>query len=111
MCRNRFNKIRQYVHVNDRENMPPRRPQQDKLYKVRPLIEAVSRTLIEQYNPTQNASIDEGMVKYKGRLAFKQYMPFKPIKQGIKVWIRSDFKSTQANKMASRQTWMTLFIN
>ena len=30
------------------------------------------------------------MVKYKGRLGFKQYMPMKPVKRGIKVWVRAD---------------------
>ena len=26
------------------------------------------------------------MVKFKGRLGMKQYMPMKPVKQGIKLW-------------------------
>jgi len=30
------------------------------------------------------------MVKYKGRLGFKQYMPMKPVKRGIKVWVWAD---------------------
>ena len=30
------------------------------------------------------------MVKYKGRLGFKQYMPMKPVKRGVKVWVRAD---------------------
>ena len=38
-------------------------------------------------------SVDEGMVKYKGRLFFKQYMPKKPIKYGIKVWMAADSKT------------------
>lgn len=35
-------------------------------------------------------SINEGMVNYKGRLGFKQYMPMKPLKCGIKVWVHAD---------------------
>lgn len=42
------------------------------------------------YNPHQNVSVDEAMVKFRGRLAFRQYMPAKPTKYGIKVWMRSD---------------------
>jgi hypothetical protein len=70
--------------------MPPRGPLYDKLYKVRPLIDIISRTFYEEYNPSEFASIDEGMIKYKDRLGFKQYMPQKPIKRGIKVWVRAD---------------------
>ena len=35
-------------------------------------------------------SIDEAMVKFKGRLKFLQYMPLKPVKRGIKIWCRCD---------------------
>lgn len=40
--------------------------------------------------PNQENAIDEGLVKFKGKLGFKQYMPMKPIKHGIKVWKRAD---------------------
>ena len=53
----------------------------------------LEQTFDKQYNPSQNASIDEGMIKYKGRLGFKQYMPMKPIKREIKVWVQSDSKN------------------
>lgn len=32
----------------------------------------------------------ERLVKFKGQLGFKQYMPMKPIKRGIKVWMCAD---------------------
>lgn len=86
MSRNRFDKIRQYLHLNDNRNACG----QDKLFKIRPLLDIISRTFDEEYLPSQNVSIDEGMIKYKGRLGFKQYMPMKPIKRGIKVWVRAD---------------------
>ena len=38
------------------------------------------------YTLHENCTIDESMVKFKGRLGFRQYMPAKPIKWGIKVW-------------------------
>lgn len=31
-------------------------------------------------------AVDETMVRFKGRLKFRQYLPMKPIKWGIKVW-------------------------
>lgn len=33
------------------------------------------------------------MIKYKGRLHFRQYMPKKPVKWGIKVWMVADAKT------------------
>ena len=38
----------------------------------------------------KNISIDEGLLKFNGRLSFKQYMPMKPDKFGIKVWMLAD---------------------
>lgn len=35
-------------------------------------------------------SIDESMVRFKGRKSFKQYMPMKPIKRELKVCVRAD---------------------
>ena len=35
-------------------------------------------------------SIDEQMVAYKGRLSFKQYMPAKPIKWGMKAYVLAE---------------------
>jgi hypothetical protein len=30
------------------------------------------------------------MIAFTGRLGFKQYVPLKPTKWGIKVWMRAD---------------------
>jgi hypothetical protein len=30
------------------------------------------------------------MIGFSGRLGFKQYVPLKPTKRGIKVWVRAD---------------------
>lgn len=42
------------------------------------------------YNPHENLTIDEMLIKYKGRCPFKQYMPNKPGKFGIKVFAICD---------------------
>ncbi|XP_072145279.1 piggyBac transposable element-derived protein 4-like [Dermacentor andersoni] len=44
----------------------------------------------ECYQPSSCYSIDESMVRFKGKKSFKQYMPLKPIKRGFKVWVRAD---------------------
>lgn len=35
-------------------------------------------------------AIDEAMIKWTGRLSFKKYLPPKPTKRGIKIWMRCD---------------------
>ena len=38
-------------------------------------------------------SINEGMIAYKGCLSFRQFMPAKPTKYGIKVWMAAAAKN------------------
>ena len=86
MSRARFPEILRYLHLNNNATMPQRDDESyDKLYKVRPFIESL-KTNCEQ-------SIDEAMVKYKGRTVLKQYIPMKPIKRGIKMWCRAESHS------------------
>ena len=50
MPRNRFEKIRQYLHLNNRENMLPHEdPNFDKLFKIRPVLDTLSATFREEY--------------------------------------------------------------
>ena len=38
------------------------------------------------YHPSQELSVDEAMVKCKGRAKGKVYMPKEPVKRGFKIW-------------------------
>jgi len=48
------------------------------------------KACLNNYNPNQNTSVDEAMVAFRGRLGFRQYLPAKPTKYGVKVWMRAD---------------------
>ena len=88
MSRNRFTKIQQYFHLNDsRAELRKGDVGYDRLQKIRPLLSICKDTFRANYNPARELSIDEGMIKFKGRLGFVQYMPMKPTKRGIKVWM------------------------
>ena len=50
------------------------------------ILDTLSTTFLEHYSPGQELSVDEGMVKYKGRAGGKAVMPNKPIKKGFKIW-------------------------
>ena len=53
----------------------------------------VSLFFLEQYIPGREVSIDDAMLKYKGGVFFREYMPKKPIKWGIKVWMLAEPKT------------------
>lgn len=93
MSRDRFAWLLANVHFADNSVMPGRdSPDYDKLYKVRVLLDTLSETFRSSYGPSKYQSIDESMIRFKGRSFLKQFMPLKPIKRGYKVWVRSDEK-------------------
>lgn len=86
----RFRKIEQYLHLNDETEAPSRNSKDyDYLYKIRPIVNITKKFRI-YYTPGQNLSVDEAMIPFKGRLHFKQYMPMKPTKWGVKCWAIAD---------------------
>ncbi|KAK7105748.1 piggyBac transposable element-derived protein 4-like [Littorina saxatilis] len=91
MSRNRFQKLSQYFHLNDNSKAVPKgQPGHDALFKVRPLLDMVTNNCRAHYNPGRDISIDEAMIKFNGRLTFKQYIKGKPNPWGIKVWCAAD---------------------
>ena len=91
MSRIRFEQIWRYFHLCNLDHQVPRgQPGHDKLFKVRELLDLVSAQFDSQYNTHGELAIDEAMIKFKGRLGFKQYLKNKPTKWGIKVFVLSD---------------------
>lgn len=72
----------------------PQKPSNaSKTYYVEDMVECL-RTIFQKHREDSSfQSINESMTKLKGRSSLEQYMPLKPIKRGIKIWIRSDSKS------------------
>jgi hypothetical protein len=62
----------------------------DPLFKVGPLYDIANQRLLSTYVPSQFIAIDEGMVPWKGRLSFRQYIPNKPDRFGMKLYILCD---------------------
>ena len=73
-----------------------------------------------ELRPQKYLSVDKAMVKFKGRLGMKQYMPMKPVKCGIKVWVCAEAPSgfvcdfqvyREKDKMALRnKTWVIVLF-
>ncbi len=91
ISRDRFMEISRYLHFADNSTLAPRgSPRYDRLAKVRPVLEHLKTRFSVVYTPGQDLSVDEAMIKFQGRSSMKQYMPKKPTKRGIKVWVLAD---------------------
>jgi len=92
MSRDRFHQIMRYLHFNDPNQHVPQagEPNRDCLYKVRTIMNMFNEQMKSQYVPKRQVSVDETMIPFKGRVSFKQYMPAKPSKWGIKMWALSE---------------------
>jgi hypothetical protein len=58
-------------------------------WKIRPLFDVVSDTYAKLFNHEHSAA-DEVIVLFRGRIIFKQYIPYKPKCFGIKIYILRD---------------------
>ncbi len=68
-------------HTPFREN-----EKQDKLVKVNRLVTALIDCFNAAYTPSQNLSLDESLLLFRGRLSFRQYIKNKAAKYGIKFY-------------------------
>ena len=90
MPRLRFEKLSQYLHANDRTAYNRGDTNRDKLHLIRPILDVVLANCLQEYHPHRDVAIDEAMVKLRGVLGFRQYMPAKPTKHWNKAWARAD---------------------
>lgn len=73
------------VHLANNEAIRPRAGE-DGYSKIKPLFEILLPQFQAKFHIGQNVSVDEMIVKGKGKNPVKQYLPLKPIKRGSKVW-------------------------
>jgi len=59
--------------------------EEDRLFKLRDICNALLERFQALYTPFREISIDESMVLWRGRLMFRQYIPGKRHKYGVKL--------------------------
>lgn len=88
MSRNRFEAINAFFHiVTPQEELANAN---DPLRKVKTFYDVVKAKCLELYQPLQQLSVDERMVKSKARTHFRQFIRNKPTKWGFKFWVLAD---------------------
>ncbi|KAL5491023.1 hypothetical protein EMCRGX_G016237 [Ephydatia muelleri] len=91
ISRDRFRELQRYLHFIDSTTIIPRgQTGHDRLGKIRPILTYVTRECNDVYSPSKEVTVDEAMIKFQGRCSLQQYLPMKPIKRGIKVWVLAD---------------------
>lgn len=87
MTRDRFQVLLHCWHFVNNECAPARNSDNyDRLFKIQPLIKSLSATFESVYTPDINLSLDEELVLWKGRLVFRQYIPMKRARFGMKLF-------------------------
>lgn len=64
----------------------------DKLAPIRELFEEVNSSFPKYYSASEYVTIDEKLEGFRGRCGFRQYIPSKPNKYGLKVYAFTDAK-------------------
>ncbi|CAH2009346.1 unnamed protein product [Acanthoscelides obtectus] len=89
MSRDRFLIILRCIHFA--KNVAKSDPQsEDRLYKIRPLIDYFNNKMREVYYPGKQLSLDESMMLWRGRLVFRQYIKNKRHPYGIKLYMLTE---------------------
>jgi len=92
MSRQGFQDVLRVVRFDDAEYRRQHRSD-DKLEPIREYFDLWVNTLRDGNVPGSMLTVDE-LVTFRGRCPFKQYIPSKPGRYGIKFWILSDSKSS-----------------
>jgi hypothetical protein len=85
----RFKQIRRFLRFDNPATRAGRQIR-DKLAAVRLLIDGFLSNSMKAYVPGINVTVDEQLYPFRGRCAYRQYMPSKPAKYGLKFWLLCD---------------------
>ncbi|XP_067122000.1 piggyBac transposable element-derived protein 4-like [Centruroides vittatus] len=87
MKRTRYEEIKKNLHFENNTNFNPETHDNPKLWKIWPIINNLNSKFSQYYTPQQNISIDESLLLFKGRLSWKQYIPQKRSRYGVKFFM------------------------
>ncbi|PNF17185.1 hypothetical protein B7P43_G06584 [Cryptotermes secundus] len=85
--RDRFLHILRFLHFTDNNAGIDRQADNyDRLWKIRTIFDTLNDGYEKYYNPSEHLAVDEIIVKFKGRVIFRQYIPKKHKRFGIKIF-------------------------
>ncbi|GFV10272.1 piggyBac transposable element-derived protein 4 [Trichonephila clavipes] len=93
MSYRRFNLIYRFLHFSDNETFVTETHECPKLSKIWPVLKYLTIRFKEVVTPDRDVTNDESLMLFKGRLGWKQYMPLKRSRFGIKSYMLCESKS------------------
>ena len=75
-------------HLNDNSKVDL--SQSDKIFKIRPRVQRLNHLFVQIQSLSEHVSVDESMIRFKGRSSLKQYNSMKPIRREYKLWCVAD---------------------
>ncbi|XP_021114632.1 piggyBac transposable element-derived protein 4-like [Heterocephalus glaber] len=92
MTLQRFSFLRNCLRFDDKKTRQERK-NADNLAAIRSFFESFVLNCQAIYTPSEYMTIDEQLASFHGRCSFRQYMPNKPSKYGIKIYALVDAKT------------------
>ena len=86
MTRDRFLHILRFVHFAENSQRPDEGEEYDRLWKLITVFDKLNEAYAKFYNPSEHLAVDEVTVKFKGRVIFRQNIPKKRKRFGIKIY-------------------------
>ncbi|XP_050304767.1 piggyBac transposable element-derived protein 4-like [Anthonomus grandis grandis] len=98
MSQSRFRFLLAHLRFDDLETRDERK-KIDKLAAVREVFDTVVNNFKTAYTPFEFVTIDEKLEAFRGKCNFRQYIPSKPNKYGIKIIALADSKTFYTSNM------------
>ncbi|CAL1300060.1 unnamed protein product [Larinioides sclopetarius] len=111
MSYRRFHLIHRYLHFSDDAKFDAKTHECPKLQKLWPVIKHLNARYQEIMTPERDVTIDESLMLFKGRLHWKQYIPLKRSRFGIKSFMLCESKSGYVYQFIIYTGKDTLFDN
>ena len=101
MTRNRFSELTSCLRFDNAEerHRDAENEARDKIGPIRKVFDSWNKNLLQPYVPGVDLTIDEQLITFRGRCPFRQYIPSKPGKYGIKKWVICDSLTSYVLKM------------
>ncbi|XP_067140272.1 piggyBac transposable element-derived protein 4-like isoform X1 [Centruroides vittatus] len=87
MSRTRFLQIKNNLHFSSHDNNDPTTHPNPKINKIWPIVTNLNKKCSHLYVPERDISVDESLMLYRGRLSWKQYIPLKRSRFGVKFFM------------------------
>jgi len=68
-----------FLHFPDNSQRPDEGEEYDRLWKLRTVFDKLNKAYSKFYNPSGHLAVDKVIVKFKGRVIFRQYSPKKTL--------------------------------